>query len=381
MNVKPGQSGLQNLNNTCYLNALIQALSNIPLFKNIFLDNFFEIFSENFNCKTDFNNSISFQLFRIFKKLWHENKDILYFQPVTFKKCLDFNSKLFNDSNQNDPNELFYELMNLLHSEICFKIKDYQHDDNPLLQDFYNACKEHWIPSYSEIYKQLNGMYINQRLCTNCNYLSCSYNPELTLMLEIPLLKPENMDLNQYVDISSKIPNVSINTTVIQNMLDQIDIDTKINLLENDVNHVYDLQDCLKEFNKIQNIDNFTCSHCNTIDTTITTLKMVYCPPILVLHLKRFDNQNNKINNLITFPFKLDISNIMFDIPIINNTKYKLISVINHIGNSSEYGHYTTFALSEYDNKWYCYDDKDVSLVMPDEIITSNAYFLFYIQI
>jgi uncharacterized UBP type Zn finger protein len=71
----------------------------------------------------------------------------------------------------------------------------------------------------------------------------------------------------------------------------------------------------------------------------------------------------------------------MFDIPIINNTKYKLISVINHIGNNSEYGHYTTFALSEYDDNWYCFDDKDVSLIFPEDIITSNAYFLFYIML
>ncbi len=51
---------------------------------------------------------------------------------------------------------------------------------------------------------------------------------------------------------------------------------------------------------------------------------------------------------------------------------------MNHHG-SLNGGHYTAFGSHE--DKWYKFDDRDVSPVDPDKIVTNAAYLLFYERI
>ena len=54
---------------------------------------------------------------------------------------------------------------------------------------------------------------------------------------------------------------------------------------------------------------------------------------------------------------------------------YDLYAVVNHRGNLG-HGHYT--ALCKNDNSWHCFNDKNVTPIEKKDIITENAYLLFY---
>lgn len=89
-------------------------------------------------------------------------------------------------------------------------------------------------------------------------------------------------------------------------------------------------------------------------------------PNELIITFNRFDNIGNKLNNLIDFPI---------DFTVINGKKYFLKSIGNHSGNMFG-GHY--YAYVKHGNKWYHYNDSSVQVINKNNIMTSNAYVLFY---
>lgn len=56
---------------------------------------------------------------------------------------------------------------------------------------------------------------------------------------------------------------------------------------------------------------------------------------------------------------------------------YDLYSISNHFG-SLNGGHYTAFCKNPVYQKWFNFDDTDVSKASESEIVTKAAYVLFY---
>lgn len=143
------------------------------------------------------------------------------------------------------------------------------------------------------------------------------------------------------------------------------------------------LNTCLELFTEEEQLtvsNSWFCSTCNTYVPSRKKLSLKCLPPILIIHLKRFQYTNiyrDKITSLVNFPLKdFDLSKFVLD-----QTKppiYDLYAVSNHIGGMSG-GHYTAFALHESDQNWYKLDDSHCSLLHdPCYIVTPNAYLLFY---
>ena len=59
------------------------------------------------------------------------------------------------------------------------------------------------------------------------------------------------------------------------------------------------------------------------------------------------------------------------------NGCYDLYGVVNHYG-TMEGGHYVAFCKHAYREKWYKYDDHDVSQMTSIDVKTQAAYILFY---
>ena len=86
----------------------------------------------------------------------------------------------------------------------------------------------------------------------------------------------------------------------------------------------------------------------------------------------------HKINTFVDFP----IDNLLLEARDGKlNRSYNLYGVVNHSG-SLDGGHYIAYSrnFERKDNRWFKYDDQDVSLVPVSEVITQNAYVLFYKQ-
>ena len=164
-------------------------------------------------------------------------------------------------------------------------------------------------------------------------------------------------------------------------VIDLFDISEKIN--EKTIKEELSIDKCFAEFSKEEKLDKenlWKCPLCNENLQANKKIELYNLPKILIIHLKRFNN-NRKINTLINFPLEnLSLDNYINKINKENN-KYDLFGVINHIGTLS-YGHYTAFCKNYHDNNWYQYDDRIVKRIendnLKDIIVNQNAYVLFY---
>ncbi|EFC46926.1 peptidase C19 family ubiquitinyl hydrolase [Naegleria gruberi] len=125
-------------------------------------------------------------------------------------------------------------------------------------------------------------------------------------------------------------------------------------------------------------------------------LKFKTIPYIFTLHLKRFDYDYTtwnriKLGNMVTFPFELDVSKYLEDNT--QNAIYELFGVLVHSGTSSG-GHYYAYIKSFSSDKWYNFNDSNVSEIDREQVkvmfgnndssstgrfaSSTNAYMLLY---
>jgi len=134
--------------------------------------------------------------------------------------------------------------------------------------------------------------------------------------------------------------------------------------------------DALKQLTKPETIfGNFGTSKGNPTATAVKQVFIEVLPPVLILHLKRFqyDNQGGtqKIWKKIGYPLLLDIPKEVFGpqprlhIP---STKYRLIGVVYHHGKSASGGHYTVDVLRQDEKNWIRFDDTVIKSVHPEEV-------------
>lgn len=150
-------------------------------------------------------------------------------------------------------------------------------------------------------------------------------------------------------------------------------------------NQGIDLSECLDLFSAsevLSDDDLWYCPVCKDFRQATKKIELWKCPEILVIHLKRFSSSRNfrdKISEVVHFPIEgLDLTERVgeakaSDSPLI----YDLIGVDNHMGGLGG-GHYTAFAKNFVDGKWYHYNDSSVSPISENQLVTANAYLLFY---
>ena len=146
------------------------------------------------------------------------------------------------------------------------------------------------------------------------------------------------------------------------------------------------LSDCLEHFRlteKLGKNNEWYCKNCKKHQRAFKKLEIFYTPPLLVLHLKRFEYSSmgkyrtyaEKIGSLIDFPLdNLDLSSYTIG-PDSSKSVYELYAVSQHYGSCSG-GHYT--AICKNNGKWYDFNDSSVSQSNESSVVNSAAYLLFY---
>ncbi|KAJ2842705.1 hypothetical protein GGI22_007459, partial [Coemansia erecta] len=134
---------------------------------------------------------------------------------------------------------------------------------------------------------------------------------------------------------------------------------------------------------KLGEDDPWYCSECNKHQQATKKFDLWRVPEILVVHLKRFQHSRawrDKIDTYVDFPLSdLDLTQTVVGSKG-ESLVYDLYAVCNHFGGLGG-GHYTAYARSPEDDKWYEFDDSRVSEVRsPEDVKTAAAYMLFYRQ-
>ncbi|XP_060679600.1 ubiquitin carboxyl-terminal hydrolase 21-like [Hemiscyllium ocellatum] len=140
------------------------------------------------------------------------------------------------------------------------------------------------------------------------------------------------------------------------------------------------LLECLSLFTAEEELDTDNapmCERCNQRKRSTKRLTIQRFPKILVLHLNRFSFSRYAIRKSTAHvEFPLDgLSLRQFAADKAGNPVYDLYAVCNHTGTVNG-GHYTAYCRSG--GRWHVYNDSRVSLIQENQVVSSEAYVLFY---
>jgi ubiquitin C-terminal hydrolase len=131
----------------------------------------------------------------------------------------------------------------------------------------------------------------------------------------------------------------------------------------------------VKYFEK-EDINEWRCDKCNNINCAEKFVKLWSLPNVLIIVLKRFNGNLDKISTHIDIPQNITFNKGSILNNIHENCSYNLMAIGCHVG-SYNGGHY--YAICKNNENWYIYDDNNCTKL--DEFTSSNAYILFYQKI
>ena len=308
-----GLSGLANLGNTCYLNTFIQCLSHTHEF-NDFLDNY----DEN-------NNNLLLNEWNGLRKLmWHRDctiapkRFVLYLQKVAKNN----NKTIFTNFSQNDVSELMYFVFDIFHNYLKQEY-NYRMKQNTKIEKYK---KELYSKDYSIITKLFQGIQITRIKDISGNILS--ETPEPFMILPLPIIKEHNCTIKT----------------------------------------------CIEEYCNTELLNGVNQYARTSSDSKIDAHKDIYfydLPPVLIISLKRFNNNISKNKNVVVLEEYINLDNLSSS----NNNNYELYGINLHTGNVGS-GHYMAAVKNKH---WYLFNDMSVSKIKFNELKTNyQAYCLFY---
>lgn len=328
-----GLSGIVNYGNTCYMNSAVQCLSNVLELTHYFRS---KKFVGDLKHESQERNLIV-QWYKLLEGLWNSNCVV---SPQSFRRevrLLALRQGIylnFVGNGQNDVQEFLVFLIDSMHNGLCKKVsmKITGSVENDLDKCALEAMKN-WKIFFKDNYSFIVDLFYSQVSSSiydlNGKLLSTTYQPSCFYTLEIP----ENA----------------------KNIYDCFDDFTSREKLEGD-NMWYD-----------EDNDNYREAY-----KKINFWKL---PKVLIVVLKRFNNDGEKIDRLIKFPFDLDLCKYCVGYRK-TSYKYSLKSVANHDG-SLNGGHYYSYVQNT-NGKWYTYNDTNVSEMSKNEVVSRSAYCLFY---
>ena len=157
---------------------------------------------------------------------------------------------------------------------------------------------------------------------------------------------------------------------------------------------IFPLEEVRKNFNRIQNMvtlyecfeyyqkgeymmgqNQIHCNNCNLMSNSRNMTKLIISPNVLIINLNR--GKGLQFNIKLLFEEYLDIRKYVFSDK--SPTFYQLIGIVTHFGPSSMSGHFIAFCRSFINQKWYKYNDAQVSLSSFEEARTTGVpYILFF---
>jgi len=416
---KMGRVGLNNMGNTCYLNSVLQTISNMDDFRKFLLEG---SFLHNMDKEKDLEDTLFFQTHRIVNHLWKTTSDSL--SPKSFREKFIEKQKQFYGYEQQDSHEAIQFLFDNLHEEIKRKITinisltDEMTAFSSILDNYFtnkdkfgaeekiskkmqikkliNEKRMHSLDyfamkyltqfanNYSEIYDYFGIMTCEIKKCPECNHIKYNFDQNYIQHVILPDLDDESiMKSKRYLELFEKKKEELKDKVSDENLISKF----CVNEIKNE--YVYDLDDLLShgQIPEIMDEKNlWNCPNCSKKVRAISQTKVFKASKYFIIHFKRFKHviQNDKtfifkVKNLIKYNKYIDIKNLMIKEP--TSAKYELVSGILHMGEYNG-GHFTSFALNN--DKWVNYNDPNVSdiKISKDDIpLSSHAYMLIYKQI
>ena len=359
----PHKIGLQNIGQTCYMNASLQCLTNIYRIS----DNLLAMFNHN-------NISIQQQpLTYVYTSLLFEFKTTnqSYIIPQTFKATLEELNPLFQGNQASDAKDFIFFMIERLHQEL-------KPPENPL-----NNFEQ--IDFLKQELEAKNQMLTLNKFLNEFNH-NISIISKTFYGITRSIMKCEGCQNMKYSFQTFNILNF---------ILKKVSDDKKKELGEYyPNNYTINLYDAFYNENKRENLTGENMIYCNTckgLKNGWVEQSIYQLPKIMIIILNRGKNNKDyrdqfQIDEVIDFN---NCQNIMCNID--NNNKYKkfyLCGIIKHLGESGSNGHFISYFRNSLNQKFYCYNDASVVEVSVEDALKTNIsrrdqenvipYILFY---
>jgi ubiquitin carboxyl-terminal hydrolase 8 len=321
-----GLSGLLNLGNKCFMNSILQCLSNNVKLTDYMISG--KAAQDVNKERPEYYMYLSY--FNLLNHLWDTNQIL---RPKTFVENISKFHKKYFTLQQQDSHEFLLYFLDLLHKSVAYEIEidisgEIKYPKDVLMRDSIQVWKKFYEKDYSMIVEYFHGMTKTDMTCNSCNFNEKIFEPYNSL----------GIDLNY-------------NT----------------------------LQDCLTDNFRNEIVNDWKCEKCNELGGNKYN-KIWTLPETLIINLKRFKNKSNAKNEqFINYPIQdLDLSSLISqDKQDPNVYIYDLYAVNYHHGDLNG-GHYWS-ACKNLDETWYGFNDANVyKFNNTEQIVSKDAYILFY---
>ncbi|XP_046975762.1 ubiquitin carboxyl-terminal hydrolase 24-like [Vanessa cardui] len=333
-----GLNGLRNIGNTCFMNSVLQCLSNTrPLLEYLTEEKYSSDINTTLSCM---KGALIKAFASVIKELWRSGERDSVVNTTSLKSQVQRFAPRFMGYSQQDAQEFLRYLLEGLHEDVnrvTVKPKPILTEIDDNLSDSAKAL-EAWSRYLRMEDSRVGDIFVGQLKstlrCTHCHHDSVTFDPFWDLSLPIP----------------SRTGNLK-------------------------------LQQCLQHFVREEELDGDekpTCSKCGVRRKCLKWFTVQKFPQVLVLHLKRFsptERFRGKLSVVVEFPLSgLDMSPFA---AAPTHATYNLYAVSNHSGTTYS-GHYTAYCKHPYNGDWHEYNDSRVSTISARDVVSPEAYVLFY---
>ena len=219
------------------------------------------------------------------------------------------------------------------------------------------------------------------------------FNKQIMLNMDRNFLTTEEhlalltIKLNHYSSLQNKIsdPRVTVlitdcfNGPNIPNKY-KIPNDIPIEWSQNVSNSSVKLEEYLKEYLLVPKYtkSELLCVKCTQEAIVWEKFEILYSPNVLIFQLK--SSADSSANLTFDYPPVLNLNKfVSFECQKQKDCVYYLTAVVIYSGNSDS-GHYFTYAKNIMNKKWYKFNDSSVDEISDNELQSSDAYLLFYVN-
>lgn len=189
-----GFTGLQNLGNTCYMNAALQCLINLTDLRDFFIETP-AIFQKDINTNNalGLNGKMAISFAMLLRKLWKGN--LSHMAPSHLRDLVCVKYAHFRGYEQQDTQEFMCSLLSILHEDLNRIAKKPFYESNlECNSDTYENCaaiaNDSWLRfltrENSVITDSFYGQFKSKLTCPKCSKVSITFEPFSNFLVPLP---------------------------------------------------------------------------------------------------------------------------------------------------------------------------------------------------